>query len=414
MRLFHGLPAKPTLWLLIVSFVLLSSQATALELGESAQISPMGVVLSDGYGGPLPSSVQLVQLGSLVANGFNQETTVLGMVLQELEKKSLDTEALLKGIGEYFKGLEVLLKNLQKNALTQAAAYENSKDEMFGKTPFHCSDIVTASAMRDAKKQMRIYANTLKAHRTQNGEGTQNNEIEAENAVAAMLFEIMREQMTKGSPNDQEVPSSTSMFPFSGVINTKGSTIYQSIIQAVNSEPSPIIRNAKSFSGRRALELQGIKMGRIAGIQEGLQIAFDLQNPVINGQALSEMQAEVNRAVNGEEIAKDNYIEGATNDTSGGISILQALTHQFERARIANPDWVAKIDSGGMNEQGLLRELIKIAAWRGYMESQNLRINMVNAYNLAQLTAIMMEKHDNARMVNYVYPTGESPTAAPK
>ena len=398
--------------LLFVLF--LTSPAYSLGLGESVQVSESGVVLSDGYGGPLPSSVQIAQLGSLINNGFNQEATVLAMLVQELAKKSLDTEALLKGIGEYFNGLEVLLKDLQKGGLTQKAAYDNSKDDVFGKTPFHCSDALTASALQEARKTMRTYTNAMKESRTSRGEGTQATESKAEASVSAMLFSIMAENMTSGSPDAYQVPSGASLFPFSGVINSAGAKIFQAVIHAVNSEPAPALCNVRSISGRRALELQGIKMGRIAGIQEGMQVAFDLQNPVVNGQAFSEMQREVNRDVEGSPIATENYIEGAYKDTSGGISILQAVSHQFERSRIANPDWYAKIDKGGMNEQGLLRELIKIEAWRGYVESLSLRISMVNAYNLAQLTAIMMEKHDNTRMATYIYPPGESPTGSPK
>ncbi len=400
--------------LFCVTSTLFLSTAEALGLGETSQISPAGVMLSNGYGGPLPSSVQISQLGSLIAHGFNQETTVLAMVVQELAKKSIDTEALLKGLGEYFAALETLLKDLQKNALTQEAYYRNSQDDVFGRTPFQCSDAVTAKALQEGKKSMRSYANQMKAQRTSKGEGTQDTESRAEASVAAMLYRIMADEMTKGAPDEQRVPSSVSMFPFSGVISPEGSKIYQAVIHAVNSEPTPIIRNARSMSGRRALELQGVKMGRIAGIQEGMQVAFDLQNPVINGQAFSQMQAEVNKSVQGSALARDSYIEGAYNDASGGISILQAITHQFERSRIANPDWYAQIDHGGMNEKGLLRELIKLTAWRGYTESQQLRISMINAYNLAQLTAIMMEKHDNARLVSVVYPKGESPTQRPQ
>ena len=119
------------------------------------------------------------------------------------------------------------------------------------------------------------------------------------------------------------------------------------------------------------------------------------------------MQAQLNQDVGGKAVADDEYIEAGYQDGTGAISILQALTHQF-----ANPDWYTKIDHGGMTVQGLLRELLKIEAWRGYMETLSLRIGMVNAYNVAQQTAIMMEQHDNARIVQYVYPNGESPTQA--
>ena len=393
--------------LLCICFEAMPSHA--LGLGEAVQIADTGVILSDGYGGPLPSSFQISQLGALINIGFNQEASMLGMVLQELGKKSLDTEALLQGIGRYFAGLELVLKDLQKNALTQEAGYANVRDDLFGKTPFTCSDQLTATAMREGKKSMRRYTNAMKTQRTARGEGTQHTELTAEISVAAQLLEIMRQHMTKGVADEQYVPSSTSMFPFSGVISPEGVKIFQAVISAVNSEPMPAISDSQSFNGKRALELQGIKMGLIAGIQEGLQISFDLQNAVINGQPFSEMQAEVNQDVHGEKMQTEDYIEGAYNDQSGAISILQALTHQFERSRIANPDWYSKLDHGGMTEQGLLREMIKLTAWRGYMETQTLRINMVNAYNLAQITAILMEKHDNARLINYVYPNGTSP-----
>ena len=403
---------RPTLTMLSLYLVLsiLPCTARAIDLGQSMSITDSGVVLSDGYGGPLPSSYQLAQLGTLISQGFNQETSVLALLLQELGKKSLDTEALLTGIGKYFAALELLLKDLQKNALTQQASYADVRERLFGTTPFSCSDKLTAHAMRDAKKSMRQYAHELKTQRTSEGEGTQASEMAAEASVARMLLAIMSQEMTQGQPDDQKVPSATSMFPFSGVISNDGAKVFQAVISAVNSEPMPTIRNAESFSGRRALELQGIKMGRIAGIQEGMQIAFDLQNAVINGQAFSQMQAELNQEVQGEALEAQDYPEGAANDTSGAISILKAISHEFETSRIASADWYRKIDHGAMTDRGLLRELIKMTAWRGYMDAQNLRINMVNAYNLAQLTAIMMERHDNARMINYVFPSGDDPT----
>ncbi|MBR4741465.1 MAG: hypothetical protein IK079_01010 [Desulfovibrio sp.] len=376
----------------------------AIGLGESMQVSQNSVFLSEGYGGPLPSSLQLVELGTVINHGFNQEATLLGMLLQEVTKKSLDTEALLKGIGNYHEALEILLKDLQINELTQKAAFEQKKDALFGNTPYKCSDALTAQALKEAKKSMRIYANDMKQMRLATGEGTQPTEVKAEAIVAEMLFSIMEKQMPTGHPDALKVPSSASMFPYSGVINKDGGRLYQAIISAVNSEPMPVIRDSQSFNGRRALELQGIKMGRIAGVQEGLQIAFDLQNAVINGQAFSQMQSELQKELNSADPANDEYLEGAQNDNSGAISILQALQHQFERMRIANPDWYTKIDHTGMSMEGLMRELLKIEAWRGFMETQNLRINMINAYNLAQLTGMMMERHDNSRIINYVYP----------
>ncbi|MCR5813684.1 MAG: hypothetical protein K6G15_04235 [Desulfovibrio sp.] len=407
-------PKMPALLSFCLCFALTFCQipAKALDLGQSLSVSESGVVLSDGYGGPLPSSYQLAQLGTLISHGFNQETSVLALLLQELGKKSLDSEALLTGLGKYFAALELLLKELQKNALTQEASYHDSRERLFGTTPFSCSDKLTAQAMHDAKKSMRQYTSELKRQRTSQGEGTQASEVSAEASVARLLLEIMRSEMTEGHPDEQKVPSATSLFPFSGVISSHGAKIFQAVISAVNSEPMPTIRNAESLSGRRALELQGIKMGRIAGIQEGLQIAFDLQNAVINGQAFSQMQAELNQEVQGKALAQDDYPEGAVNDQTGAISILKAISHEFETSRIASADWYQKIDHGAMTAEGLLRELIKMTAWRGYMDAQNLRINMVNAYNLAQLTAIMMERHDNARMINYVFPPGDDPTRA--
>ncbi|MBQ7585307.1 MAG: hypothetical protein IJU40_03560 [Desulfovibrionaceae bacterium] len=392
----------------LVFLALLTPPLKAQGLGETVSIAPDGVFLSEGYGGPLPSSLQISQLGTLFTQGFNQASQLLGFLLEELSKKSLDSEALLKGIGEYFKAHEVLLKDLQKNYLTQLQAFKFKEDNLFGSTPFSCSDSLTAQALKEAKKSMRYYSKNLKATHASKGEGTQNTEVSAEKAVAAILLKIMQEGMSNGTIDEEKVPSSSSMFPFSGVITKDGGRAYQAIISAINSEPTPIIRHSSSFAGQRALELQGIKMGRIAGIQEGLQIAFDLQNAVINGQPFSQMQQEANAEAEAASLKNDEYIEGGANDTSVAISILQALTHQFERARLANPDWYAKIDHGSMTTQGLLRELLKIEAWRGYMETQLLRIGMVNAYNLAQQTAILMEKHDNARMINLVYPGGES------
>ena len=394
----------------ICLFLLTLPPAYAIDLGQRMTVSESGVVLSDGYGGSLPSAYQISQLGTLISHGFNQETSVLALLLQELGKKSLDSEALLKGIGKYFAALELVLKDLQKNALTQQASFADVRDRLFGTTPFNCSDKLTAQAMHDARKSMRQYARELKAKRTGQGEGTQVNEVTAEASVARVLLEIMSQEMTDGHPDEEKVPSASSMFPFSGVISTDGAKVFQAVISAVNSEPMPTIRNAQSLSGRRALELQGIKMGRIAGIQEGLQIAFDLQNAVINGQAFSQMQAELNAEVQEQNLSAEDYPEGATNDTSGAISILRAISHEFETSRIASADWYQKIDHGALTEQGLLRELIKMTAWRGYIDTQNLRINMVNAYNLAQLTAIMMERHDNTRMINYVFPPGHDPT----
>ena len=405
---------KLTLLALILGCILLiyPQGVKSLGLGESVQVSPNGVILSDGYGGPLPSAEQMTQLGTVMTQGFNQETQVLALLLEELAKKSLDSEALLKGIGEYFKGLEIVLKDLQKNGLLQTQAFKQKEDQIFGQTPFSCSDKLTAEAMKDGKKNLRTYSDQMKSSRLSRGEGTQKTEVYAEAAVAEVLLKIMQEHMTSGEPDELKVPSSASMFPFSGVLNTDGGRAFQAIISAVNSEPAPTIRNAQSFAGKRALELQGIKMGRIAGIQEGLQVAFDLQNAVINGQAFSQMQQEANQEAESQTLKADEYIEGAKGDQSGAISILQALTHQFERVRIANPDWYAKIDHGGLTSEGLLRELVKIEAWRGYMETLNLRMSMINTYNLAQQTAILMERHDNARLASFVYPNGESPTQA--
>ncbi|MCR4666746.1 MAG: hypothetical protein K5657_05580, partial [Desulfovibrio sp.] len=335
----------------------------AFGLSEAVSVSESGVYLSDGYGGPLPSSFQLAQLGAALNSGFNQQSQILALLLQELTKKSLDSEALLRGIGEYFTGLEAALKELQRIALTQKAAYSNNVEEVFGHTPFACSDKLTATAMKNAKRSMRLASNALRSEHIRNGEGTQKTEVGAEEAVARRLLSVMAGEMTGGTPDAEHVPSSISMFPFSGVMTGEGQKIFQAVIAAANSEPMPTITNTRSFSGKRALELQGIKMGRLAGIQEGMQIAFDLQQAVINGAPFSEMQLEVNRDVGGEQLNREDYIEGASSDQSGAISLLQAFTHQFERARIANPDWYAKIEHGGMTEQGLLRELIKLSAW---------------------------------------------------
>ncbi|MBO4369586.1 MAG: hypothetical protein J5803_05760, partial [Desulfovibrio sp.] len=76
--------------ILALSFCLaafcLVSESAALGLGEAISVSESGVVLSDGYGGPLPSAFQIAQLGACVNQGFNQEAQILALLLQELAK----------------------------------------------------------------------------------------------------------------------------------------------------------------------------------------------------------------------------------------------------------------------------------------------------------------------------------------
>lgn len=365
---------------LAVAFLL--ALATWPQQGFAADYAMTGTqVQGECWSGQIPTTMDM-------ANAFSSLDTSLSEAIEKAKNdivKALEVQTDV--MANLFKKLAEAQAEIQKNSDATKADYESKRRLLLGRSPLDCEGKDAASAGASGKKATEKLREKMNENYAENADGTAKNEEEARESTRKVAL---------GEELKDVAPRGDMLIPSDGLL--KEETIRQAQAMArliTDPSPSPKVDAEGTVAGDEARTQQKIKQSRLA-------LAVDTLNAIIAWNSPN-TEASLVRVF----AEKAGLDPGEIPTVNGHTSMSVFLETLGSKARTLNPNWHTMIADLNQNE-GLLKELIRIEALKLFVETQNHQW-LQRIGGLLAIQAAVSVEGENGRILVNAYTPGKSP-----